>query len=140
MPTMAEDWTTAEGLREIARVRAGELPGWQAPMAFAVGYLADGDWVFPHVNRSGLGLTAVVLAETVGHRCGTREYRLTPDELAAAIRGLQPAEAATALQHPNLAAWRIVADVQSDDIVAVFVGDLGDPPAGAADAVLRGLL
>ena len=137
---MAEDWTTAEGLRDIAVARSTKINGWQQPAAFAVGYLDNGEWVFPHVNRAGAGLTAVVLAQTVGHRHGTHEYRLTPGQLATAIEGLKPAEAATTLQHPNLAAWRIVAALDADTVVAVFIGDPADPPAGPADRALRVLL
>ena len=59
-----EDWATLAGLREIARVRAERIPGWQAPVAYAVGYRGDDGWHFPHVNQpSGThGLPAVILA------------------------------------------------------------------------------
>jgi hypothetical protein len=139
---MAQDWTTPAGLREIARTRAVLIEGWRPPVAFAVGHLAAGHWVFPHVNGSdaGAGLTAVILAETVGHTAGTREYRLSAGQLDSAIAQLAPAAAAVELRHPNLAAWRKVAAAATAQIAAVFVGDLADPPAGPADTALRRLL
>ena len=54
-----------------------------------------------------------------------------------AIAKLAPAEAATDVDHPNLAAWRAVQAAGGREIVAVFVGDVGDPPAGPADSALR---
>ncbi len=78
-----EDWTTLAGHREIARVRADGIPGWQAPVAYAVGYRGADSWHFPHVNQPGgtHGLPAVILAECVGHTSGTREYSVTPARL-----------------------------------------------------------
>lgn len=136
-----EDWSTVEGLREIARVRAAAIPGWRAPTGFAVGYRAGDEWVFPHVNKPGspAGLTVVVLAEVTGYVSGTREYRLTAAQLADAIANLAPAEAATGIAHPNLAAWRAVAAARPAEIVAVFVGDRDDPATGPADTALRAM-
>ncbi|OBF19707.1 hypothetical protein [Mycobacterium sp. ACS4331] len=136
-----DDWSTREGLREISRRRSERIAGWRAPVAFAVGYDTGGGWEFPHVNRPGSGasLSAVVLAEVVGHSHGTREFAMTPAQVAHAIENLKPAEATTDLQHPNLAAWRAVADAKPERIAAVFVGDLTDPPAGPADTALRRL-
>lgn len=140
MTAMAvEDWSTRAGLREIARVRSERIPGWQAPAAFAVGYEVDGDWVFPHINRPGgtHGLPAVMLAEVLGYSSGTAEFTVTPAQLAEAIAMLEPAEAATDVQHPNLAAWRTVRAAAPGMIAAVFVGDVEDPLAGPVDAALR---
>ncbi|MCV7320860.1 hypothetical protein [Mycolicibacterium confluentis] len=137
----SDDWSTREGLREISRRRSEKIAGWQAPAAFAVGYDTGGGWEFPHVNRpgSGAGLSAVVLAEVVGYTSGTREFTMTRAQVAQAIENLKPAEATTDLQHPNLAAWRAVADAKPDAIAAVFVGEVTDPPAGPADTALRRL-
>ena len=134
-----EDWSTRAGLREISRARSAQIPGWQAPVAYAVGFQRDGQWAFPHVNEPGgtHGLPAVMLAETLGYSSGTCEYRLTSGQLAEAIAKLAPAEAATDVDHPNLAAWRAVQAAGVREIVAVFVGDVGDPPAGPADSALR---
>jgi hypothetical protein len=137
-----EDWTTLPGLREIARVRAERILGWQAPVAYAVGYRGDDGWHFPHVNQpSGThGLPAVVLAECVGHTSGTHEYSVTPTELGDAIASLEPAEAAAGVSHPNLVAWRAVAAAEPSEIAVVFIGSVADHPAGAADAALRSWL
>ncbi|HYO00864.1 MAG TPA: hypothetical protein VET27_02770 [Mycobacterium sp.] len=56
------------------------------------------------------------------------------------ITQLAPAEAATDFSHPNLVAWRAVADAEADEIAAVFIGSLDDEPAGPVDAALRGKL
>ena len=136
---VTEDWSTRSGLREISQIRSAAIPGWQAPVAYAVGFLRDDKWVFPYVNKPGgpHGLPAVILAETVGHRSGSHEYRVTSDQLAHAIAQLAPAEAATDISHPNLAAWRAVRAAGAGEIVAIFVGDVDDPPAGPADTALR---
>jgi hypothetical protein len=135
----SEDWSTRAGLREISRARSAHIPGWRAPVAYAVGFQRDGQWSFPHVNEPGgtHGLPAVLLAETLGYSSGTREYRLSPEQLAEAIAKLAPAEAATDVDHPNLAAWRVVQVAGAREIAAVFVGDVGDPAAGPADSALR---
>ena len=143
MTAMAtEDWSTRAGLREISRARSARIPGWQAPVADAVGYESGGGWRFPHLNRPGgtHGLPAVILAEVLGHTSGTQEFPLTPALLAEAIAKLAPAEAATDVDHPNLGAWREVHAVPAAEIAAVFIGDVGDPPAGPADSALRAQL
>ena len=137
-----EDWATLAGLREIARERAARIPGWQAPVAYAVGYRSDDGWHFPHVNQpSGThGLPAVILAECVGHASGTREFSMTPAQLDDAIAQLAPAEAAAGVSHPNLVAWHAVAAAEPLEIAAVFIGSVDDDPAGQADAALRSRL
>jgi hypothetical protein len=137
-----EDWTTLTGIREIARARAASIPGWQAPVAYAVGYHGDDGWHFPHVNQpSGThGLPAVILAECVGHTSGTREFSVTPEQLDDAIAQLAPAEAAVGVHHPNLVAWRAVASAEPAEVAVVFIGSVDDDPAGPADAALRSRL
>ena len=89
---------------KISQIRSAAIPGWR-PVAYAVGFLRDDKWVFPYVNKPGgpHGLPAVILAETVGHRSGSHEYRVTSDQLAHAIAQLAPAEAATDIAIPT---WR----------------------------------
>jgi hypothetical protein len=137
-----EDWTTLTGLREIARARAALIAGWQAPVAYAVGYRGDDGWHFPHVNQpSGAhGLPAVILAECVGHTSGTREFSMTPGQLDEVIARLAPAEAAAGVNHPNLVAWRAVAVAEPVEMAVVFIGSVDDDPAGPADAALRSRL
>ncbi len=138
----SQDWSTLAGLREIQRVRSDRICGWTAPVTYAVGFHTGGDWAFPHVNlpTGTHGLPAVILAEVLGHSSGTHEYRLTNTQLAQAIATLEPAEAATGVEHPNLVSWRTIAAEQPQEIAAVFVGSLDDPTAGPADRALRQML
>ena len=140
MAAMAtEDWSSRAGLREIARTRSERITGWRAPVAFVVGYESDGDWVFPHINRPGgtHGLPAVILAAVLGYAAGTAEFAMTSAQLAEAIAELEPAEAATDVDHPNLGAWRTIKAAEPARIAAVFVGNLDDPLAGPVDTALR---
>ena len=62
-------------------------------------------------------------------------------QLAAAVESLAPAQACTAVDHPNLAAWRAaLADLEGNparEAVAVFVADLHDPVTSEADGSMR---
>lgn len=149
---MTARWPTKEDLA-AARERFEEaIPGWEPPVAFGVG-LVDGEGTsFPAVNRRSAFLSAVVLGMVCGHASGTRTYDLPPHILAEAVRLMSPAEACTDVQHPNLTAWRsILAEIEGTEgtesaegterrAVAVFVGDLADPPADEHDARFRALL
>jgi hypothetical protein len=134
-----QDWSTSAGLAAIRQARSAGIPGWEAPVAYAVGFRDGGDWVFPQINRPGgvHGLPAVMLAEVLGYVSGTLEYRLTVGQLRQAIRRLAPAEAATDIDHPNLVAWRAIADRVPAEIGAVFIGALDAPLQGDADRALR---
>ncbi|GFG83301.1 hypothetical protein MPRG_65770 [Mycobacterium paragordonae] len=138
----SEDWSTLAGLREVSRVRSGRIPGWSAPVAYAVGFFDGREWKFPYVNRPGgtHDLPAVMLAEVVGYGGGTHEFHLTAEQLAIAIAKLAPAEAVSDVDHPNLMSWRSIAAAAPSQIAAVFVGSLEDQPAGNADVALRLLL
>jgi hypothetical protein len=86
----------------------------------------------------------VILAKLLGHASGSHTYDLSRQQLAAAVETLRPAEACTSLEHPNLAAWRIVlGELDSNPArtaYAVFIGDLDDPVESEAEATLRTLL
>ena len=82
----------------------------------------------------------MILAEVVGYDSGTREFAGPAAHLAQAIVELQPAEAATDVDHPNLASWRTIAAERPREIAAVFIASLDDPIAGRADAALRALI
>ncbi|MCE5291737.1 MAG: hypothetical protein LLG14_21210 [Nocardiaceae bacterium] len=133
------DWTTAAGLKAIRLARSAAIPGWRDPLTYAVGYRDQGEWVFPYINElHGIHvLPAVVLAEIVGHSSGDREYALSREQLAAAIANLAPAEAATDIEHPNLAAWRATAAADASVIAAVFIESLDAPISGDAEQALR---
>ena len=140
------DWSTPEGLAAIREHLAERIDGWRAPVAHAVGLSpasSSVEWVFPHVNVPGgsHGLPAVVLASVLGHDGSTATLPLSRSELAAAVESLEPAEACTSLEHPNLAAWRqVLTDLEGNparEAVAVFVADLDDPVASEADGSMR---
>lgn len=118
---------------------AAQIPGYESPAAYGVGSVdLTGNIHFPHVNRGAHGLPAVVMASVCGHTTGTRSYEISVDELNGAIDLLAPAEAATHWDHPNLAAWRqLASNPNGKRLVAVFVGDLDDPPADTYDGALR---
>lgn len=140
------DWSTAAGLAAIKDHLAGRIDGWVQPVAWAVGAspaTSDPDWEYPHVNAPGgrHGLAAVVLASALRHDGSTATLTVAPSQLAAAIEALEPAQACTEVEHPNLAAWRTVAtEVEGNparEIVAVFVADLDDPASSDADGSMR---
>jgi hypothetical protein len=140
------DWSTPEGLAAIRDHLAARLDAWHPPVAHAVGLSpasSSPEWVFAHVNAPDgtHGLPAVVLATILGHDGSTATLPLGRGELAAAVESLAPAEACTALEHPNLAAWRsVLAELDGNparEAVAVFVADLDDPVTSEADGSMR---
>jgi hypothetical protein len=102
-----DEWSTLDGLAAIRGRLESLIEGWAPPASYAVAI--DGE--FPHVNTPGgtHGLPAVVLATVLKHDGSTATLELTRHQLDEAITALAPAEACTAVDHPNLAAWREVA-------------------------------
>ena len=142
----ALDWSTEAGLAAIKDHLAARIDGWRAPVAYAVGLSpadSSGEWEFRHVNPPGgrHGLPAVVLATVLGHDGSTATLELSRSDLREAITSLEPAQACTTLDHPNLAAWRAtLAEIESNPVrtmCAVFVADLADPVTSDADGCLR---
>lgn len=140
------DWSTPDGLAAIKDHLAARIEGWRPPVAYAVGLssaTSSAEWDFGHVNAPGgrHELPAVVLATVLGHDGSTATLDLTTSQLAAVVESLEPAEACTTLDHPNLAAWRVaLAEAQSNPartLVAVFVADLDDPVDSEADGTMR---
>ncbi|CAN7315589.1 hypothetical protein [Knoellia sp. LjRoot47] len=140
------DWSTPEGLAAIKDHLAAQIEGWRPPVAYAVGLSpasSSVEWVFPHVNVPGgrHSLPAVVLATILGHDGSTATLDLTTSQLAAAVESLEPAQACTTLDHPNLAAWgEALAEASSNparSLVAVYVADLEDPVSSEADGAMR---
>jgi len=143
------DWSTPDGLAAITAHLESRIEGYAPPTAHAVGITpasSSAEIEFPHINAPGAphGLPAVVLATILHHQRGTRTYDLALAELEAAIDALSPAEACTELEHPNLAAWRVLrAEAESNParaLVAVFIDHLDDPVDSDADATLRAAL
>ncbi len=141
-----ERWTTVEELAAARKRLEEAIDGYEPPAAYALGLIRDGDGaaeeVFPRVNRGGNYLPAIVLATVCGHVRGTATYVLDEQRLQEAIELLAPAEACTAMEHPNLAAWRQVraelADRPDARVVAVFLGGLEPSAAdGPYERLLR---
>ncbi len=147
-----ELWRTPEEIFE-ARDRLERRLGWRRPAVYGIGWARDtqpeasgagGTIDQATIVRYNVGehyLPAVVLATVLGHRDGSRAYRLTPAQLQEAVEALAPAEACTAFEHPNLWAWRaMVAEPrQGRSILAIFVTDLGEPCADPYAEQLRRL-
>jgi hypothetical protein len=123
---VTERWETTDEIAAARQRFETAIPGWVPPAAYGVGSLADEQIEFVHVNVGDHPLPAAVLATVTGHSAGSACYRLTRAELGRAIELLAPAEACTAYEHPNLAAWRWLYGVlrEGESAVAVFVGDL----------------
>ena len=116
------------------------IPGWQRPAAWGLGRLSDDGTVqFERVNVAWSLLPAVVVATLCGHVSGSGAYPLTVVDLDRAIALLAPADFATFMPHPSLAALRALrADLDDDDqAVVVYAGDLADP---TDDPAVRALL
>lgn len=146
-----ESWSTLAEL-DAARDRfAAALDGYQAPAAYGLGVATLGpsgqvlDTWFPHVNRGTGPLPAVVLAGTTGYRSTTSSFRVSADDLDAAIATLTPADATTEIPHPNLWTWRSIRAALDGPLsggrtrvaVAVYIADLDDAPVDIHDAYLR---
>lgn len=128
---------TLEGLAELRASYAARIPGWQAPGAWALA--VDGE--LPRVNLPGgaHGLASVSLALGIGHDGSTATLPVSPDQLTQAIALLEPAEACTLVEHPNLGVWRAALSGEHE-LAAVFVADLSDPVSSELDARLRAAL
>ena len=140
-------WTTTEEIAAARERMEDAIDGYERPVAYALGLTVAGDpgAVFPLVNRGTNFLPAVVLATVCGHVRGTATYVLDGQRLQEAIDLLAPAEACTAYDHPNLAAWRRVraevAERPDVQVVAVFLGDLQPSPTdGPHERLLRSAL
>ena len=140
------DWSTPDGLAAIRDHLADRIDGWRQPVAYAVGLSpasSSPEWLFAHVNVPGgqHGLAAVVLATVLQHDGSTATVPVSRQELQAAVTSLEPAQACTSLDHPNLAAWReVLAELEGNparEAMAVFVADLEDPVSSEADGSMR---
>ena len=77
------DWTSPDGLKAIKESVAATIPGWRAPIVYAVGLSSASSSPepdFPHVNRPGGGHRVVkVLDEDGVCRAGRVGAQLTED-------------------------------------------------------------
>lgn len=137
-------WSTPEQIAAARTMIADTIPGYQAPVVWAVGMTSatsSSEHEFPVVNVRESYLAAVILAKTLGYANGTETFAVSPTELRHALNGAAPGAAYEAARHVNLEAWReMLAEVETNpfrSLVAVFVGDLDDPVSSEADGSLR---
>jgi hypothetical protein len=128
---------TVEELEAAKAALIESMPGWESPAAYAVGVAPqDGPMRWVHTNHRGIhGFPAVALSKVLGHRTGSASIPMELRTFDAAIEVLRPAGACKHYEHPNLWAWeQLRATIDADgglpagsQIVAVFIGDEGDP-------------
>ena len=141
------DWSTPDGLAAIrdhlaARDRrlapAGRARRGAQPRVVVAGV---GVRARQRARAGAHGLAAVVLATVLGHDGSTATLPVSRHQLAAAVESLEPAEACTDVDHPNLAAWReVLLELEGNparEAQAVFVADLDDPVTSEADGSMR---
>ncbi|MEO1056070.1 MAG: VOC family protein [Actinomycetota bacterium] len=135
-------WVTDDDLAAAWVRFAAVLPDYRPPSAYTVCRQADsGALSFGHLNAPGGQhlLPAAVLSVVTEHAHGTATCALSRSQITEAIRILEPAEAATHVEHPNLWSWRtLLADAAPESrFWAVFVDDLDDDVTSPADADFR---
>lgn len=119
---MTERWETVEAIN-AARTAMEVALGWERPAAWG---LLTPDGAVVRANFRGAYLPGVALAGEVGHRGGSRAYELSAEQIERVLAVTAPAEACTAVEHPNLAALRLI----GGSAVVAFVAEhdfLGDP-------------
>ncbi|RRS01489.1 hypothetical protein [Glycomyces terrestris] len=132
---LGSSWPTVDQITAARERLIARLPGWHLPAAYGIATVApDGAISFVRANVGEHPLPAVVMSTVLGHGGESAAYLLDATSLDQAIRLLAPAEACTAYEHPNLAAWREVrqAVAAGETAVAVFLRDLdytGEDPA-----------
>jgi hypothetical protein len=138
-----------ETVEEVLAARAAleaSMPGWQPPVAYALGVERDRGGIewrvtnHPNVHQ----LPAVCLGKVLGHCNGSATYWLDLATFDEAIALLEPAGTCDAFDHPNLWAWQklraeLAGSALPDGtrIVAVFIGSIDDPVVDDAQRQLR---
>lgn len=149
----AEQLAAQSGLVTVEELKAAKaaliesMPGWTPPAAYAVGVVTqEGRVQWTHTNHRGIhGFPAVALSKALGHRTGSASFPMELRTFDAAIEVLRPAGACEHYEHPNLWAWeQLRATIETDggvpegsQIVAVFIGDEGDPVIDDLNRQLR---
>lgn len=138
-----ERWSTDTDLLAARQRFAKQIPGFRSPAAYGVARVDGGRLTFGHINPpdSEHRLPAVVLATFCGYVNRTGVFPLTNDAFCQAVAALQPAEAATHWDHPNLWSWRqLLEDAgQESEFIAFYVTDLADTVVDERDAAFRAL-
>lgn len=135
-----EQWNTREEIvAGLTRMEEGH-PGWERPVAYAVGVHRGGVTTFTLTNVGERLLPAIALGLACGHTGGNATYELTPEQLDAAIANLAPAAVCTEMEHPNYHHWiELAEDLRRDGgrAVAVFLAALDDSPVDGHDRAFR---
>jgi hypothetical protein len=135
---VADGWSTDEELVAARERFAARVDGYVPPVAYALARRDVGGLVFGHVSRLGeaRGLPAAALATVCGYSRCSGTYEIGVPELAALLRQLAPAEAATHVPHPNIWSWReLLRDARSDASFAAFYwADPADEPESDEEA------
>ena len=148
---MTHDYKTLAGLAAWRESIEQSIPAYVRPAAYAVGIATIAptgqilDTRYPVVNTDVHLLPAAVLAQVLGRTNGTATHRLDHTQLQEAVAVLAPAEACHEIDHPNLAAWRVMLEVAQQPhppggqrvLVASFIDSFTDPPVDAHDVYLR---
>lgn len=141
---MPDAWVTDDDLRAAQERFAARIPGFVMPAAYTVARRDGTALTFGHINDVGAvrPLPAAVLASVCGYVATTGVFRLSREEMAAAVAHLTPAQAATHKPHPNLWSWRDLLDKADERsrFLAFVVADPADPPVDEDDARFRRLL
>ena len=144
-----ERWETLDEIIAARTRIAASLVGWAQPAAFGIGLVPIGveptPAHFPVVNTGQHLLPGLVAASVLGYRRGSCVLEVSRARLDEIIARLEPAEACTEVEHPNLWLWRDTFRRQLDEgaaarLVAVFLGSLDAPVGGAEDAAFRGAI
>jgi hypothetical protein len=132
---VTERWETVEAIN-AARTAMEVALDWERPAAWG---LLTPDGAVVRANVRGAYLPGVALAGAVGHRAGSRAYRLTAEGIEQVLAAIAPAEACTAVEHPNIAALRLLGDGAMVAFIAEedFLGDPADVHIAALLADLR---
>jgi hypothetical protein len=127
------DLTPPVDLAALRESYAARVPGWSAPVAWA---LELGDQLVVNAPGGKHGLSALSLGVALGHDGSTATLAVTPEQAGEAARLLEPAAVDTTMRHPNLEALRTSAGT-GQPLQVVFVRDLSDPVTSELDARLR---
>ena len=125
---MTINYETLAGLTAWRESIENSIPAYVRPAAYGVGIATIApsgqilDTRYPVVNTDVHLLPAAVLAQVLGRTSGTATHRLDRSQLEEAVATLAPAEACHEVDHPNLAAWRVMLEVAAQP----------DPPGGRA--------
>ncbi|MEO5842246.1 MAG: tetrahydrodipicolinate N-succinyltransferase N-terminal domain-containing protein [Acidimicrobiales bacterium] len=148
---MTFNYETLAGLDAWRESIEQSIPAYVRPAAYAVGIATIApngqilDTRYPVANTDKHRLPAAVLAQVLGRTSGTSTRRIDRTQLQEAVVALAPAEACHEVDHPNLASWRVMLDLEAQPeppggqrvLVAAFIDALTDPPVDAHDVYLR---